>query len=197
MNSEPPFDFGDELIPPCPAWDNEIAPDDIDFTDSKLDQFKNHYIAKDLMERSGLLPKDYVEDLWYAELYESLVLGGEDADPEHTVALDTPHGVRLKGGRVGSEPRQAHPPHTSEGGTTMPFTKGNRVQKPGRRKSQWFTSNESPFLTLQGAVRATGLPLHFLKRAILSGLLKTVELGHSRVTFIRRSDLSDFTGQSV
>jgi hypothetical protein len=79
----------------------------------------------------------------------------------------------------------------------MPFTKGNKLQKPGRRKSQWHTNAGSPFLTLHGAVRVTGLPLHFLKRAIMSGLLKTVDLGHARTTFIRRSDLSDFTGQAV
>ena len=79
----------------------------------------------------------------------------------------------------------------------MPFTKNN-TSSVGRRKRSvaWWSKPDSAFVTLNGAAKASGLPLQFLRKSVSAGYLPHMKFAGSKLLFINRTDLATFLNRT-
>jgi hypothetical protein len=59
------------------------------------------------------------------------------------------------------------------------------------RSANWYSRPDSPFLTIAGAALVSGLPMQFIRKVVLQGLIPTLKV-NKKVVFIRRTDLENW-----
>lgn len=79
----------------------------------------------------------------------------------------------------------------------MPFTKQNIGTMTRKKRSPaWWSKPDSPFVTINGAAKASGLPLAFLRKSVTAGYLPFMRFSGSKLLFINRTDLYTFLNRT-
>lgn len=72
----------------------------------------------------------------------------------------------------------------------MTFKRKDGTQSK-ERSGNWYSRPDSPFLTIAGAARVSGLPNQFIRKVVYQGLIPTLKV-NAKVYFIRRTDLENW-----
>lgn len=79
----------------------------------------------------------------------------------------------------------------------MPFTKQNQASYTRKKRSPaWWSKPDSPFVTLNGAAKVSGLPLAFLRKSVTAGYLPFMRFSGSKLLFVNRTDLHTFLNRT-
>lgn len=79
----------------------------------------------------------------------------------------------------------------------MPFTKQNQASYTRKKRSPaWWSKPDSPFVTLNGAAKVSGLPLAFLRKSVIGGYLQVMRFNGSKLLFVNRTDLLLFLNRT-